>query len=282
MTLTELVTSPAYKKFMGYVYGFGAAVAIIGALFKILHLPGASIMLVAGLGVEALIFALSSFEPPHEQPDWTLVYPELAGLEPTESTSHGRVSGGAGNGGSELSALVSSGAIDQHTVDQLADGVKKLANTTSQMADLTDASVATKSYLSNVKSASDSLSQFSAAQTNVAEAGSKFASQINEQGNRFSESFSKLNSAFASQADQSSKLGSNMSAVNEAYASQAKSLASQAASAKSVADGLQSISAEISASVEGVKEYRNQLASLSKTVSELNNIYGSMLSAVRR
>ena len=80
MTLTELVTSPAYKKFMGYVYGFGAAVAIIGALFKILHLPGASVMLVAGLGVEAIIFALSSFEPPHETPDWSLVYPELAGL----------------------------------------------------------------------------------------------------------------------------------------------------------------------------------------------------------
>ena len=58
MTLTELVTSPAYKKFMGYVYGFGASVAIIGALFKILHLPGASIMLIAGLGVEASSLSL--------------------------------------------------------------------------------------------------------------------------------------------------------------------------------------------------------------------------------
>ena len=280
MTLTELVTSPAYKKFMGYVYGFGAAVAIIGALFKILHLPGASVMLVAGLGVEALIFALSSFEPPHETPDWSLVYPELAGLEPAEGKSHGASS--KGNGGNELSALISSGSIDQKTVDQLAEGVKKLASTTSQMSDLADASVATKSYLNNVKSASDSLNQFSAIQSTVAEAGSKFANKMNEEGSKFADSFSKLNSSFATQAEQSSKLGSNITAVSEAYASQLSGLKSQLESTKNVASNLSSISSEIAASIEGVKEYRNQIASLSKTVGELNNIYGNMLSAIRR
>lgn len=278
MTLTEFVTSPAYKKFMGYVYGFGAAVAIIGALFKILHLPGASVMLVAGLGVEALIFALSSFEPPHETPDWSLVYPELAGLEPAEGKGHGSK---GGNGG-DLSSLLASGQIDQKTVDQLADGVKKLASTTSQMSDLADASVATKSYLNNVKSASDSLNQFSAVQSSVAEAGSKFASKMNEEGSKFADSFSKLNNSFATQAEQSSKLGSNISAVSEAYASQLNGLKSQLESTKSVASNLSSISSEIAASIEGVKEYRNQIASLSKTVGELNNIYGNMLSAIRR
>ncbi len=284
MTLTELVTSPAYKKFMGYVYGFGAAVAIIGALFKILHLPGASVMLVAGLGVEALIFALSSFEPPHETPDWSLVYPELAGLEPTEGHGHGGgVKGGqVAGGGSELSALLSTGTIEQKTVDQLAEGVKKLASTTSQMADLADASVATKSYLNNVKSASDSLNQFSAAQTNVAEAGSKLASRMNEEGNKFADSFSKLNAAVATQASEFTKLGNNISAVSEAYASQLKGLSGQLESTKNMTNGLSSISAEIAASVEGVKAYREQIASLSKTVGELNNIYGNMLSAIRK
>lgn len=281
MTLTEFVTSPAYKKFMGYVYGFGAAVAIIGALFKILHLPGASVMLVCGLGVEAIIFALSSFEPPHETPDWSLVYPELAGLEPTDGGS--RKGHGNGNGGgSELSALVASGAVDQKTVDQLADGVKKLANTTSQLSDITDASVATKSYLNNVKSASDSLNQFSAAQSSVSEAGNKLAAKMSEESDKFTNSFSKFNNAFASQSDAASKLGDNMSAVSKAYEQQLKDINSQLASTKNVAEGLSSISSEIKASVEGVKEYRQQIASLSKTVGELNSIYGNMLSAIRR
>lgn len=279
MTLTELVTSPAYKKFMGYVYGFGAAVAIIGALFKILHLPGASVMLVAGLGVEAIIFALSSFEPPHETPDWSLVYPELAGLEPVDRPSRN----GAGNGGGDsLSSLVASGAIDQSTVDRLADGVKKLANTTSELSDLSGASVATESYLKNVQTAADQLNKFSAVQSSVAEAGNKFAATMESEGGKFASSFSKLNNAFATQAEASSKLGSNMAAVTEAYNKQLDGLNKQLDSTKNVAAGLSSISQEIAASVEGVKEYRQQIASLSKTVGELNNIYGNMLSAIRR
>lgn len=80
ITLNEIVESKGYKNFMKYVYGWGASVVLIGALFKIMHFPGASAMLIAGLSIEALIFFFSAFEPLHEELDWTLVYPELAGL----------------------------------------------------------------------------------------------------------------------------------------------------------------------------------------------------------
>ncbi len=80
MTLSEFVESKTYKTIMKYVYGWGASVVLLGALFKIQHYPGAGPMLVAGMGTEVLIFFLSAFEPLHEDPDWTLVYPELAGM----------------------------------------------------------------------------------------------------------------------------------------------------------------------------------------------------------
>lgn len=80
MTLSEFVESKTYKNVMKYVYGWGAAVVLMGALFKIQHWPGAGPMLIAGMGTEVLIFFLSAFEPLHEEPDWTLVYPELAGM----------------------------------------------------------------------------------------------------------------------------------------------------------------------------------------------------------
>ena len=67
------------KKAMGFLYGMGAAVVIVGALFKIQHWPGAGPMLVIGLLTEAAIFALSAFEPVEKELDWALVYPELAG-----------------------------------------------------------------------------------------------------------------------------------------------------------------------------------------------------------
>ncbi|MPT34605.1 MAG: gliding motility protein GldL, partial [Flavobacterium sp.] len=69
------------KKVMNFAYGMGAAVVIVGALFKIMHWPGASPMLIIGLGVEAFIFALSAFDPVEKELDWSLVYPELAGGE---------------------------------------------------------------------------------------------------------------------------------------------------------------------------------------------------------
>ncbi|MDO4461422.1 MAG: gliding motility protein GldL [Bacteroidia bacterium] len=283
MSITEFVTSPAYKKTMAYVYGFGAAVAIIGALFKILHLPGASIMLIAGLGVEALIFALSSFEPPHETPDWSLVYPELIGLESdpendrhkahshSRSQSSSAASNGVVGGGSELSALLSAGAIEQKTIDELSVGVKKLADTTSQMADLSDAAVATKSYINNVKVATDSMSQMTAVQANVVDASKKF-----------SDSYVKFNDSFAEQANQAQEMTSNIKAMNDAYAKQLQNVTTQLEGSKSLADGMTTISEEIKASVEGVRMYREQLSSLSKTVTELNSIYGNMLSVVRK
>jgi gliding motility-associated protein GldL len=80
MNITEIVQSSGWKNFMAKLYGFGAAVVIIGALFKIQHWPGASYMITAGLGTEAIIFFFSAFEPLHEELDWTLVYPELAGM----------------------------------------------------------------------------------------------------------------------------------------------------------------------------------------------------------
>ena len=69
---------------MAKLYGWGAAVVILGALFKIQHWPGAGIMLTIGLLTEAFIFFFSAFEKPHEEPDWSLVYPELAGMHGEE------------------------------------------------------------------------------------------------------------------------------------------------------------------------------------------------------
>ena len=68
----------AWKSFMSKLYGWGAAIVIVGALFKIEHWEGASEMLIIGLGTEAFIFFMSAFEPPHKDPKWELVYPELA------------------------------------------------------------------------------------------------------------------------------------------------------------------------------------------------------------
>ena len=79
-SISEIVQGSKYKNLMKYVYGWGAAVVLLGALFKLQHYPGAGLMLLIGMITEAIIFFLSAFEPIVEEVDWTIVYPELAGI----------------------------------------------------------------------------------------------------------------------------------------------------------------------------------------------------------
>src|SRR6056297_1614962 len=92
INLTEIVQSSGWRKFMAKLYGWGASLVILGALFKLMHWPAAGAMLTAGMLTEAVIFFFSAFEPQHEEVDWTIVYPELAGIEedPEEARERNR------------------------------------------------------------------------------------------------------------------------------------------------------------------------------------------------
>jgi gliding motility-associated protein GldL len=61
------------KKVMNFAYGMGAAVVIVGALFKIQHWPFAGELLIIGLLTEAFIFALSAFDPVDKELDWFIL-----------------------------------------------------------------------------------------------------------------------------------------------------------------------------------------------------------------
>lgn len=95
-----LTQTKGYKTFMGYVYGFGASIVMVGAYFKLTHIPGADFMLGLGLGVEALIFFLSAFEPQHLEYQWDNVFVELE--EDWDGEAH-TVFGTTGNAGGSSS-----------------------------------------------------------------------------------------------------------------------------------------------------------------------------------
>lgn len=287
MSFTEFIESPGYKKVMGKVYGLGAAVVILGALWKILHLPGATAMLIAGLGTEAVIFALSAFEPPHEMPDWSLVYPELVGLEPGD----GHKGRSVGGGGSDLAALVESGHLEPAVVEKLSEGIKKLSMTSSQLSDLSNASLATESYLQNMKQAGNAVGELASVQTKTAAALEDSVGQLSqsyqssaktiaESGDNIRQHFDQLN---ANNKEYSNKLGDvtkNLSAINSAYELQLQGLNTQAEASQALTKGMGEIKTQFEQSVADAQIYKEQVAQLSKTVSELNTIYGNMLSAM--
>jgi gliding motility-associated protein GldL len=145
---------------MAKLYGWGASVVILGALFKINHYPMANEMLVVGLGTEAIIFFFSAFEPPYVEPDWSLVYPELGGLYHGDESAEG--------GGKkpkkptqELDDLLKQANIDKQLIDRLGDGLKRLSDNTAKLSDITDAAGATNDYVAKVKGASKSAENLS-------------------------------------------------------------------------------------------------------------------------
>lgn len=82
--ISEIVQGEKWRNFMKYLYAWGAALVLTGALFKLMYWPYAGAMLTIGMTTEVVIFFFSGFEPLHDEVDWTLVYPELAGMSDEE------------------------------------------------------------------------------------------------------------------------------------------------------------------------------------------------------
>ena len=114
--ISEIVQGSKYKTLMKYVYGWGASVVLLGALFKLQHYPGAGIMLVVGMCTEAIIFFLSAFEPIVEEVDWSIVYPELAGM--TDEVRKPRDKGNSGIDMGMLESVITS-AIAKSNINRV-------------------------------------------------------------------------------------------------------------------------------------------------------------------
>ncbi|MEY2922955.1 MAG: gliding motility protein GldL [Bacteroidota bacterium] len=135
------------KKGMNFAYGMGAAVVIVGALFKIQHWTGASELLVVGLLTEAFIFALSAFDKPEEDLDWSLVYPELAGGEAkTKSKKKEEVTDADGLLSQKLDAMLKEAKIDGELMASLGNSIKNFESAAKGIAPTVDSLASTKKY----------------------------------------------------------------------------------------------------------------------------------------
>jgi len=134
------------KKTMNFTYGMGAAVVIVGALFKIEHLPGASILLKVGLITEAFIFALSAFEPVDHELDWSLVYPELAGGQAKEKGKKEETKDAQGLLSQKLDNMLKEAKIDGELMASLGNSIKNFEGAAKSISPTVDAMAGQKKY----------------------------------------------------------------------------------------------------------------------------------------
>jgi gliding motility-associated protein GldL len=144
-----MAQSRAYKKGMNFVYGMGAAVVIVGALFKIQHfsfgfLTG-GLMLSIGLGVEAIIFAISAFDNPDDELDWSKVYPELA-EEGLSSAKEKRSLGADGMLSQKLDNLLQEAKIDASLMESLGSSMQNFQSAAEGLSAASSSVASTNKY----------------------------------------------------------------------------------------------------------------------------------------
>ena len=144
-----MAKSKTSKRFMNMAYGLGAAIVIVGALFKIIHfqigpLTG-NVMLTIGLVTEAIIFALSAFEPVDDELDWSLVYPELAGGKASSKKAAGNEDA-QGLLSQKLDNLLKEAKIDGELIASLGDSIKGFEGAAKNMSSTVDSIEASKKY----------------------------------------------------------------------------------------------------------------------------------------
>mgnify|MGYP005750389791 CR=1 FL=1 len=207
------VNSKRFKNFMAKLYGWGASVVILGAMFKILHYPGADIMLVVGLTTEAVIFFFSAFEKPHEEYDWTLVYPELAGMEDPDMDRDGRGVANQLSPTQELDRMLEEAKIGPELIESLGDGMRRLGDAAGKLSTTVDAAAATNEYSTQLTQAAKNMESLNALYAVQLE---NTTSQVEAQNSLMEKLSTSLNDS-ERLTEEVSKLTSNISNLNQVY-----------------------------------------------------------------
>lgn len=195
------------KKVMNFAYGMGAAVVIIGALFKLMHWPGASPMLIVGLGVEALIFGLSAFDPVDKELDWSLVYPELAGGDAKKKEAKKENPADAqGLLSQKLDNLLKDAKIDGALMESLGNSIKNFESAAKGIAPTVDSISSQKKYSEEMSMAAAQMESLN----------SLYKVQL-ESATRNAEANSQIADNAAKLKDQMQTMTQNIASLNNVY-----------------------------------------------------------------
>jgi gliding motility-associated protein GldL len=199
------------KKTMNFAYGMGAAVVILGALFKITHLEfgflTGNLMLTVGLVVEAAIFALSAFEPVDNELDWTLVYPELAGgATKNKQLKKENPIEAEGLLSQKLDNLLKEAKIDGEMMASLGSSIKNFESAAKGISPSIDGIAATKKYSEELSMAAAQMESLNSLYKVQLESASRNA----EANKEIAENASKLK-------DQMQSMTANIASLNNVY-----------------------------------------------------------------
>lgn len=255
-----------YDVLMPKIYGIGAAVVIIGALFKIQHWAGADIMLIAGLGTEAVIFFLSAFQPQPHEPDWAKVYPQLADDYTGEALIPATATTGGTSVTKKLDDMLRDADITPDTINTLGLGLNRLSETAAQMADLSQATAATNDYSVRVRAAGDQLERITQAYSTTADALAQMAGstvdaqEYHQQVQSMTRNLGALNAVYEMELQDANN---HLKAMNKFYGNLSMAMENLTDASKDT------------------EQFKQEVSKLTHNLHSLNTVYGNMLTAMK-
>lgn len=298
MSFQEWWDSPSVKHAVGAIYSLGAAVVIIGAMFKILHLPFAGIMLGMGMAIEAILFALGIFDKPHTEYKWQNVFPSLVSKEPTsEPLIESAIKSPVVNTPQVVQSAASASVVEvsvpvlpAQEMEKLSTGIKQLSETAQQIGSLASIVDSTSNFANSLTKATETTSKLTVSQEQLLRA----ADQL---GNSYQTISSNTVQVVKETEQYSKQIGSvnqQLSSINSIYELQLRSLQTQATLFESQNSSIERATAQVNAvQTELTKVHQsvfttaneslkvqNGVTALSGQIADLNKVYGNMLNAL--
>lgn len=271
-------TSYKGQRITGIVYSVGASVVIIGALFKILHWPGASQVLMLGMFTEAFLFIIGVLDAPHPVYEWEQVFPQLISLEhganpelfeevskkerPTLLGTNGPA---GGNGGTSIPT----GSLSDKEQASLSEGIQKLAKTAAQLNDLGEIAVATHKLGTKMEEAGSAMEKFAASATSMSDQTEAYQNGLNT----VNSNLNNLNAVYELQLK-------NVQAQADALKLQADKTNAATAQVELMAEDMKKAAAAAAAAAKSSESYEAAAKQLAAQVADLNKVYGNMLNAL--
>ena len=292
------LSSEKGKRVLNFCYSWGASVVIIGALFKLLHLPYANQILFVAMITEAAVFFISAFERPNDEYHWEDVFPVLKSKNPLDRpdfSKGSKANGGNGiqvggvvmNMGNDMSSNTSavSGAaaaaslglnVTEEDTRNLSDSIKKLSGAAEQISKMAELTEATQKYLEQLSSMSEQMEKFSQVTNSLTSASDTLLNAYQHISDN-SDGISQNSKGYVQQME---VLNQNISGLNAVYEAQLRSISMQIENIEQINAGLSRIKDMYNGSVVDSSVFRSETEKMTQQLAQLNQVYSRLLQAM--
>ena len=262
------LSSEKGKRVLNFLYSWGASVVILGALFKLLHLPYANQILFIAMITESIVFFISAFEHPSNEYHWEDVFPVLKSKNPMDRPDF--------SSGKGIQTTGANANTPEEDTKNLSESIKKLSGAAEQISKMAELTEATQKYLEQLAGISQSMERFNEVTSSLTNVSGNL---LNSYKN-IADSSDNMSANSQGYMQQMEILNRNISGLNAVYEAQLKSITSQMDQIEHINSGLNRIREMYEGSVMDSSLFRSETEKMTRQIAELNQVYARLLQAM--